>query len=260
MNAYPYVDLEDLEELPVAEVVDAPSSLETSDVIDLLLKDQCRLDEALRDETNQRVLIPKLLGIAMAGFAIYGVVATVILNLAHRSGFWLPHVPTAFWNDASAANLTLAYCLGLIAANGICLPSFYFYSLLAGVRISMVGIVAHLSKGMAIGAIVLVGVLPVYVALTLCAVTYVSDPNFLALVMLVALALPFLAGTWGAVCLHRGFMGLCDTMRDVDRADRLCMLRRLIFAWCGCYTFVTPLVIYSLWMNLEKVVMRIGSI
>ena len=44
----------------------------------------------LSNETGQHLLVPKLLGIAVAGFAIYGVVATVMLNLRIRpaaSGF-----------------------------------------------------------------------------------------------------------------------------------------------------------------------------
>ncbi|MFO0948613.1 MAG: hypothetical protein U1D30_22265 [Planctomycetota bacterium] len=41
------------------------------------------------------------------------------------------------WWNGQAIKLLLAYNFGLIAAVGVCLPSFYFYGLLAGVRMSM---------------------------------------------------------------------------------------------------------------------------
>jgi hypothetical protein len=229
----------------------AASDVAPTGVVDLLLKNQRRIDALLRTTDGQRELIPKLLAVAVCGFALYGVTITVMLNLARANGFWLPGLPAASWNDATGGNLTLAYCLGLIAANGICLPSFYFYGLLAGVRISMLGTAAHALKGMAAGAIALVGILPLYVALALNALIYSGSKPWLAMLTLLALALPFLAGIWGAISLYRGFVDLADTIPAEYRGARQCLLRRLIFAWSGVYTFVTPLVIYSLWQHLS---------
>src|SRR5262245_28543503 len=90
----------------------------SSSVVEMLLKDRLSLDQLLRDPARQRQLIPKLLAIALAGFASYGFVATLVLNAIYsRSGYWPELVPHSFWNRSSAGNLTLAYCLGLIAAN-----------------------------------------------------------------------------------------------------------------------------------------------
>lgn len=232
-----------------------PSRLSTTGVVELLLKDRQQLDRLLRDEAGQRDLLPKLLAIALSGFVLYGLVATLMLNMARSSsGFWLPGMPAAYWNGPSAANLTLAYALGLIAANGTCLPSFYFYGLLAGVRVPLLAVAAHALKGMAAGAVVLVGILPVYVALALNVVIYSDNPLLLGEYALLILALPFLAGIWGAACLYRGFVALADTMSERDRCRRGCLLRRLVLAWSGCYTFVTPLVIYSLWQHVARFV------
>jgi hypothetical protein len=223
-------------------------------VVELLLKDQAALDRQLRDEAGQRAAIPQLLTVAMTGFALYGVVATAMLNgLRAGTGFWLPGVPASFADGASCGNLTVAYCVGLIAANGICLPSFYFYVLLAGVRTSMIGVVAHALKGMAAGAVALVGILPIYVAGGLSAIVFEASPWLLAWWFAAALLLPFFAGIWGAVCLYRGFVELSDTIAPGCRQRRRCFLRRLILAWSGCYTFVTPLVIYTLWHHLARV-------
>ena len=75
-----------------------------------------------------------ILAIALVGFTIFGVTLTVILNLAATEAPW---IPAARWGGPSVVNLILAYDLGLIAATGVCLPSFYFYGLLAGVKTSM---------------------------------------------------------------------------------------------------------------------------
>ena len=240
------------EALEAAAPLDPRVSLR--DVVEMLLKDRLRLDRYLRDDSGQRRIIPHLLAVAVAGFSLFGLTATLLLNLVrHASGFWLPAVPASYWTEASLANLTLAYVLGLIAANGICLPSFYFYGLLSGVRISMLGAAAHALKGMAAGAVALVGILPAYVPVALSAVIWSDNPALLTLCSAVALLLPFVAGLWGARSLYEGFVGLADTIPCDRREGRRCLLRRLVFAWCGCYTFVTPLVIYTLWFRLAQI-------
>jgi hypothetical protein len=238
---------------PVPDI-DCPIIAETTlgDVAEMLLKDRRRLDTLLREPERQRELIPRLLAVALIGFVAYGLVTTFLLNALDTSrAFWLPGVPAAHWRAATAGNLTLGYALGLIAANCVCLPSFYFYSLLAGVRTPMLAVAAHALKGMAGGAIALVGVLPLYVALALAAVVFPLNRILLGEIVLLGLALPFVAGIWGAVCLYQGFIGLADTMPSEQRRSRTCFLRRLILAWCGCYTLVTPLMIYTLWDALS---------
>jgi hypothetical protein len=219
--------------------------------IELLLKNRARLDRQLADRTRVAELAPRLLAIALGGFAAYGLVATLTCNvIQHVHGFWLAGVPAAHWYNLSAANLPLAYALGLVGANGICLPSFYFYGLLAGLKITFVDVAMHALKGMAAGALALVGVLPIYLAAALSAVVFPASQRMLTCWIVLALALPFLAGTWGAACLYEGFLKLSVTIPIEQRAKRCCLLRRLMLAWTGCYTLVTPLVIYTLWHRL----------
>jgi hypothetical protein len=223
-------------------------NIRTTDVVEMLLKDRGQLERLLRHEVYQRDLMPKLMAIALFGFFVYGIVATAILNAFRvQNGFWFPHVPAAHWNELSIGNLSLSYTLGLIAANGICLPSFYFYGLLAGIRITMLGVTAHAIKGMAAGAVALVGLLPLYVTVALTALVFPGIFGSAAWWTLVGLVLPFIAGIWGAVNVYQGFVGLADTISPQCRYSRECFLRRLIFMWVGCSAFVTPVVIYSLW-------------
>lgn len=243
--------------LPLARLagpIQSPDSRAASDkepprgVVELLLKDRARLDQMLRNENEQRRLIPRLLAVALSGFAIYGIVATIVLNALWTTyHVWWHWVPAARWGNWSIGNLLLAYTIGLIAANGVCLPSFYFYSLLAGVRATMLSVAAQALKGMAAGAVALVGILPIYMTLALSAIVFPASGELVEAWVVLGLSLPFLAGMWGAACLYEGFVGMADTIPAECRTSRACFLRRLIFTWCGCYTLVTPLMIYTLW-------------
>jgi hypothetical protein len=237
------------------------TEISTASVVEMLLKDHGRLNNFLRNEAYERELVPRLLAVALAGFAVYGVAVTAIINaLWVKNGFWLPYLPPAYWNDLSVANLTLGYTLGLIAANGICLPSFYFYGLLAGIKTTMLGVTAHAIKGMAAGAVALVGLLPIYVALSLTSIVFPLGKGWDLTCVVWGLALPFAAGIFGAVNLYEGFVGLADTMTCSNRSTRQCFLRRLILAWVGCSTFVIPVVVYSLWDFLSDLTQQFGSL
>lgn len=226
--------------------------LSLASVVELLLKDRDNIDQLLRDEDYQRELAPRFLTIATAGFAVYGVIATALFNLLRdRTGYWFPHLPAADWHNLTGFNLTLGYTLGLLVAHGICLPSFYFYGLLAGIKISMLGVTAHALKSMAAGAIALVGLLPVYVAFALSAIVFPLGQLWHETFVAAGLLLPFVAGVFGAATLYRGFVSLADTMGPHHAGQRACFLRRLVLAWVACAGFVTPVVIYALWDHLS---------
>ena len=157
---------------------------------------------------------------------------------------------SARWSDGTWASLTLAYVLGLVAATGVCLPSFYFYGLLAGVKLSMLQAAAHAVKCLAVTAVVLVGVLPIYVAVSLGMIVFSAPAEWMRLTIGLGLALPFVAGLWGVRTLFVGFTDLADTLPSCRKADRACFLRRLTLAWSACYTTVTPVMIYWLWTRL----------
>jgi hypothetical protein len=223
-------------------------------LVELMLKDPDRLDRLTRDPSWQAALVPQFLAISLVGFAIFGVAATVMLNAAARLGSlgeWPREVPAAMWGDWSLANLTVAYCLGLVSATGICLPSFYFYGLLAGVETSMLGVLAHALKGKSVAAVTLVGILPIYLAVVLGIIVFDLPAEWTRLAIYGALALPFVAGLNGVRSLYVGFMGLGDTLPPHRRCQRMCLLRRLVFAWAACYTAVTPLAVYTIWNHIS---------
>ena len=156
-------------------------------------------------------------------------------------------MPSTSWSDGTWASLTLAYVLGLIAATGVCLPSFYFYGLLAGVKLSMLQATAHAVKCLAVTAVVLVGALPIYVAVALGMIVFSASDDWMRWAVGQGLALPFVAGLWGVYRLFEGFTELADTLPARRQARRKVFLSRLTLAWSACYSIVTPVMIYWLW-------------
>ena len=160
---------------------DSPESkheCRTTDLVELMLKDPRRLDALIREDPLVPELIPRMLAVALVGFTIFGIAATLIVNLGGSLPSW---VPRARWSDGTWANLTLAYVLGMVAATGVCLPSFYFYGLLASVKLSMVQSAAHAVKCLAVTAMVLVGAVPIYVAVSLGMIVFSAPADLLQL-------------------------------------------------------------------------------
>jgi hypothetical protein len=247
--AMPNARVKSVEE-PVAPITDHS----TVALVELMLKNPQGLDGLVRDNARQAELIPRFLAISLVGFTIYGLAATVMLNAAvglGTAGAWPRGIPSARWGSSSLANLTIAYAIGLVAATGVCLPSFYFYGLLAGVKPTMLGVLTHAMKGKSVAAVTLVGILPIYVAVVLGMIVFHLPSAWTQLTLYGALALPFIAGLNGVRSLYVGFMGLTDTLRPEHRCQRECLLRRLTGAWSACYTAVTPLMVYTIWNHLS---------
>jgi hypothetical protein len=127
------------------------------------------------------------------------------------------------------------------------LPSFYFYGLLAGVKVSWLQVTALIMKGKASTSVLLLGILPIYMAIVLGLSVFQAEPSWLRLAFYLGLVLPFGAGLWGVRNIYLGFMGLADTLPPERRVHRECFLRRLTLACAGCYSAVTPVMIYTLW-------------
>jgi hypothetical protein len=247
-----------IQTLPVVDVVEVPMVESRSPVsgkqsalrlAELLLKDRVQVEDLLRDEGRHADLIPRFLGISLASFSVYAWAMVLLLYAAPNGS--IPSVLAEGWSFAArpVVGLWLAYSVGLVAATGICLPSFYFYGLLAGVKISFLQVVTHCSKGQASTAIMLIGILPIYVAFALGMLIFAAPVEGLQIVLSIGLLLPFMAGLWGAYSIYNGFMLLADTLPGGCRDRRTCFLRRLTLAWAACYTAVTPLMIHALWTH-----------
>jgi hypothetical protein len=258
--------------------VNRESAMEQSDMtllelVESILKRRDRLERAIRMPDLQSKLIPKFLAISFAGFLFFGIALSLVFTsakewpepaaiadlVAGRGTSIMSWASVANgesrlgrWLDGSALTIMAAYSIGLIAATGICLPSLYFYGLLAGVRMTMLDVVIHALKAKAVSAVALVGILPIYAALGLGIVVF-DLPDFVRhATFWLGLILPFLAGLFGTYSLYCGFLGLADTLPPDRRCRRACFLRRLVLSWGACYTAVTPVMIHTLWVMFAR--------
>jgi hypothetical protein len=240
------------EAAPVQESLSAlepvPDERSVLGLAELLLKDSPRVDRLARDTNRQLLLVPSLLAIGLTSFSLFALALVLTLSAAPAEA--LPELLAGRWAEhrtGSAVALWLAYALGFTLTTGVCLPSFYFYGLLAGVRVSWPQVTAQIMKGQASTAVMLMGLMPVYVAVALGCVVFAGPPHVLRGVLYAGLGLPFLAGLWGVRSLYLGFLGLSDTLPARRRCQRECWLRRLTLACSACYTAVCPVMIYTLW-------------
>jgi hypothetical protein len=249
----------------VFQPVASPKLLE---LVELILKDRSRLDGIIRDPALAAELVPRFLAVSLIGFSLFGVALSLVihsvgvrLELQSIKSVLEGIAPTlieftplgtspgiAIAGDMYAGlKLTAAYDLGLIAAAGVCLPSLYFYGLLAGIPLSMARVTVHTVKAMATTAVALVGILPIYVAFSLGAAIFQAPRVVIDSVLWLGLVLPFGAGLFGVNSLYAGFTALADALPLERRYRRTCFLRRLVVSWSVCYTAVTPVMIYTLW-------------
>ncbi len=238
--------------IPVVELADeAPIEVDdhsTLGLAELLLKNNRQVDSMVREEDRQASLIPRFLGIAVSSFSVFSLALTMLLSLVPVE--YLPEFLKEAWIRSpgrAGVSLWLAFTFGLVAATGVCLPSFYFYGLLSGVRITVLQVTAHIMEGMAATSLMLMGLLPIYVAYVLGMIVFDAPPASIRPMIYVGLALPFIAGLYGVRTVFRGFMQLADTLPPERRCRRGCFLRRLTLACSACYTAVTPVMIYKLW-------------
>ncbi len=242
--------------IPVVEAIEEVSvdsdDYSSLSLTELLLKDGQKVDSLVRQESEQASLIPRFLGIALTSFAVFSLALATLLSLVPAEN--LPVFLKEAWlrNPGRAGvSLGLAYTIGLVAATGVCLPSFYFYGLLSGVRITVLQVTTHIMQGMAATSLMLMGLLPIYVAYVLGMIVFRAPSASLLPMIYVGLLLPFIAGLWGLRTIYRGFMQLADTLAPERRCRRQCFLRRLTLACTACYSAVTPVMIYTLWQNIS---------
>ena len=250
--------------------VDAPGGGPLS-LLELILKDPVRLDRLIRQPERQVELLPRLLAISLVGFIFFGVAMSLVLS---ASTVWPHLLPidavltgkqetvlrfesektislASPWLNGNAFRLIAAYTIGLIAATGICLPSLYFYGLLAGVQMTMMDVAIHAMKSKAVAAVTLVGILPIYAAFGLAVAIFPLPDLSRDFVLLVGLVLPFIAGLSGTYSLYRGLSMLTDTMAVGRRIHRECFLQRLVLSWSAVYSAVSPVLIFTIWQRLQ---------
>jgi hypothetical protein len=228
------------------------TSLEPSfaNLTEMTLKRPEDVRAVVKDEPSQARAALNLLLLGLSGVALYSVVFTVIVAAAPKVD-WLPAVSL---KDRTALRPLLTYTIGMAGALGICLPSFYFYGLLAGVRATMLQVTAISLHAFARSGVLLMGLLPVYVAAILGVVILGATEGlaYEALV-LAGVLLPFLAGLSSLPVCYRGFVDLLDTLPEARAESRAPMVRLLALAWGTLYTAVAPVTLWAVRGELLRI-------
>jgi hypothetical protein len=201
-----------------------------------LLKDRHRLRRAIHNPTQGEALLLPLLAITVVTLGAFGAVITFILP-------FLTH------NSPQPA-MSLAYVIGFPAALGVCLPSLYFYSLQCGLQPSLRMIVIRCLASQAYTGLLLLGILPVYGAVALAIGIGQVSLAARGTCVAVGLALPFLAGLFGAYELYLGFRELSAALPAEVRARRRGMVVLLAVWSTALYASVVGVLVFRLLLVL----------
>lgn len=203
---------------------------------------------ARRPEQQPRVILYLLL-IGLAGIALFSLAFTVILSCAPGLE-WMPRISLG---NRTLLRPILTYSAGMAGALGLCLPSFYFYGLLAGVRASMLQVTAISLHAFAKSGMVLMGLLPIYVGAVLGLIVLgATGGPFYPLLIGAGILLPFLAGLASLKVMYDGFTDFVHTLPEDRAASRAPMVRLLAAAWGALYAVVAPVTLWAVHTRLER--------
>ncbi len=228
----------------VAAAVSEPEP-STIGILDLILRGQSRLTRVLLDERALPVAVQRLLALSLLGVGVHGLLVGIAAQLLRVELPWggpLGH--PVVW-------MPLALVLAFVGGLCVCLPSFYFYTQLAGLDASFRLVTAQALRAQATTAVLLLGVAPFYAALVLgCVAGAIADAPR---VVLAGVALPFVVGLYGQRALYRGF-GELSLVLPITHRRRGDFLKRMIVCWTVVYAAVAPVALVRLAQALAQLV------
>lgn len=219
------------------------------DFFDAMLRDDECVDDLVCDESNQASTIQKLLGLATLGLLLYGLALGVIMQFAQPAGAMGSAITgtPALW-------MPLTMTGGFLAAIAICLPSFYFYTQLAGLDASFRVITAQSLRVQARTSIILLGLLPFYVAWALSPFLGLNlAATDLNLVLAVGLVVPFVVGLAGLSSIYRSFRRLIRRL-PITHPRRGNIMLRLVLCWGVVMISVAPVAMYRIGEFLSAII------
>jgi hypothetical protein len=205
------------------------------DFYELVLRDGPGLDRFIVEPALQEAGVRRLLGVSVVGSLAYGAMVGLVAQLS---------VPAStFFGPLPAVTLPLALTGAFLGALAICLPSFYFYTQLSGVDASLRVVTGQALRAQARTSVLMLGVLPIYVAIALASVVGLIDGG--PTLVMSGVALPFVVGLWGLRSLWSSFRRLSATL-PVAHQRRPGFLPRMVLAWGVVYSVVAPVALYRL--------------
>ena len=238
----------------LADVGDQASDMATTPAMpkprgffDLVLRNDKRLDTVLLDEDSLTVNLQKLLGLALLGLCIHGVVVGLAAHLLTGDGHsldwdWMQKGHPMLW-------MPLAFSAAFLLALSVCLPSFYFYTQLSGLDASFRIVTTQALRVLASTSVLLLGFLPFFAAVALGSVVGLVDPEK---VLAAGVAAPFLVGLFGIRTLYRAFQELIKVL-PITHERRGNFVLMLVLCWGVVYTAVAPVALYRIGAALANI-------
>ena len=209
------------------------------DFFDAMLRDDHIVDDMVCDHSQLTGTIQKLLGLAVLGLLLYGVALGMIMQAGLSTGVLdlrLSGNPV-LWMPPTLAG-------GFLAAIAICLPSFYFYTQLSGLDASFRLITAQSLRVQARTSIILLGILPFYVAWGLTPFLGIGNLSTdIHVVLAAGLILPFIVGFAGLISIYRSFRRLVERL-PITHPRRGDVVLRLVLCWGAVMICVAPVAMY----------------
>ena len=212
----------------------------------LLLRDDAELNDLVMDDSRREAVVRALVSLSLGGLLAHGFAVGLVAELAPPLGDaglaeWL-HGHPLLW---MAPCLVAAFVGGL----ALCLPSFYFFTQLAGVEASPGLVVAQGLRALARTGVILLGAEPFFVA-----VVFGSILGWLSAsaVTWVGLAMPFLVGVLGVTSVYKSFRALLDRV-DITHQRKGDFVLHVAFAWACLYLVVAPVALWRVGQLLGRV-------
>ena len=205
-----------------------------------ILTDDESVDDMVCDNSRLTDTVQKLLMLSLVGLLTYGFALGFVTHFieAQASMSLAPPSPM-LWMPPTIAG-------GFLAGIIICLPPFYFYTQLSGLDASFRLVTAQSLRVLARMSVILLGVMPFWVAWGLGSFLQLPHPLFDPdLVLTAGFFLPFLIGLSGMWSVYRSFRRLVDRLPITHRRRRGFVLR-LVACWAIVLGFVTPVAMFRI--------------
>lgn len=196
--------------------------------------------------------LPRLVGVSFGALLAYALGHAAVIHFSS-----VEFMPSALRDQGIlrlAGTLFISYAGAFFAANCAALPSFYFFTLLAGMRAPPWRVALDAMRAQATEGVTLLGLLPIYVAagLGLALIDPVgaqqAGPLEAMLVLLIGYPLPFIAGLAATAALLRSFRRLQATIPADLAAGTTPTL--LALAWAGLFTVLAPMGVIRIFLAL----------
>lgn len=217
----------------------------TPSFFDAILRDDIIIDDLVSTPDTLTTTIQKLLALSVFGLMVFGVIVGLVAHLGAT-----PDAPLRFFGEPLRGTpilwMPLTMAGGFLAAIAICLPSFYFYTQLAGLDAPFRLITAQSLRVQARTSVVLLGIAPFYAAWALAPIVGLNifNSSFNDLLAF-GVAIPFLAGFVGLYSIYSSFKRLVHRL-PITHIRRGNILSRLVLCWGAVCMSVAPVAMFRI--------------